>query len=331
MKTLLLKKDEVSRLISVTEVIAAVEEAYKAFSSDQVEQPDYMGIDLPSPRGEIDFKLGYYKANEIISMKASSGGFIDNPTAHGVPNGMATIFLFDARSGALICVMDGSLILGLRTGASGAVSVKALARKNATTVASIGTGNQARMQIRSINEIMKIEEIHAWDSNPDTLFKYKTDIESELGIPVMMANSKKEAVEQADILVTTTRGRGSLVEAGWVRPGTHIVAIGTDQQGKQELDPEIFRNAKLVVDSMAQCTEKGETWHPLNKNIITKDDIHGEIGEILLGRKPGRESDDEITIFDSTGMAIQDNTTASKIYHNAIANNVGTFFQFFEQ
>ncbi|ANL44113.1 ornithine cyclodeaminase domain-containing protein (plasmid) [Rhizobium phaseoli] len=141
MKTLLLKKDEVSRLISVTEVIAAVEEAYKAFSSDQVEQPDYMGIDLPSPRGEIDFKLGYYKANEIISMKASSGGFIDNPTAHGVPNGMATIFLFDARSGALICVMDGSLILGLRTGASGAVSVKALARKNATTVASIGTGN----------------------------------------------------------------------------------------------------------------------------------------------------------------------------------------------
>ncbi|MBX4958768.1 ornithine cyclodeaminase family protein [Rhizobium lentis] len=331
MKTLLLKKDEVSRLISVTEVIAAVEEAYKAFSSDQVEQPDYMGIDLPSPRGEIDFKLGYYKANEMISMKASSGGFIDNPTAHGVPNGMATIFLFDARSGSLICVMDGSLILGLRTGASGAVSVKALARKNATTVASIGTGNQARMQIRSINEIMKIEEIHAWDSNPDTLFKYKTDIESELGIPVMMANSKREAVEQADILVTTTRGKGSLVEADWVRPGTHIVAIGTDQQGKQELDPEIFRNAKLVVDSIAQCTEKGETWHPLNKNIITKDDIHGEIGEILLGRKPGRESDDEITIFDSTGMAIQDNTTASRIYHNAIAYNVGTFFRFFEQ
>ncbi len=275
MKTLLLKKDEVSRLISVTEVIAAVEEAYKAFSSDQVEQPDYMGIDLPSPRGEIDFKLGYYKANEIISMKASSGGFIDNPTAHGVPNGMATISLFDARSGALICVMDGSLILGLRTGASGAVSVKALARKNATVVASIGTGNQARMQIRSINEIMKIEELHAWDNNPDTLFKYKTDIESELGIPVTVAKSKEDAVRQADILVTTTRGKGSLVEADWIRPGTHIVAIGTDQQGKQELDPEIFRNAKLVVDSIAQCTEKGETWHPLNKNIITKDDIHG--------------------------------------------------------
>ncbi|ASY57758.1 Ornithine cyclodeaminase [Sinorhizobium sp. CCBAU 05631] len=330
MKTLLLKKDEVRRLIGMTEVIGAVEEAYKGFNSDQVEQPDYIGIDLPSPRGEIDFKLGYYKANEVISMKASSGGFVDNPTAHGVPNGMATIFLFDARSGALICVMDGSLILGLRTGASGAVSVRALARKEARKITSIGTGNQARMQIRAINEIMKIEEIHAWDNHPDTLSRYKTDIESEFGIPVIMANSKKEAVEQADILITTTRGKGSLVEADWVKPGTHIVAIGTDQRGKQELDPEIFRNAKLVVDSISQCTEKGETWHPLDRNIITRNDIHGEIGEVLLGQKPGRESDDEITIFDSTGMAVQDNTTASKIYQNAIANNVGTFFQFFE-
>lgn len=330
MKTLLLKKDEVRRLIGMTEVIGAVEEAYKAFNSDQVEQPDYIGMHLPSPRGEIDFKLGYYKANEVISMKASSGGLIDNPAAHGVPNGMGTILLFDARSGALICVMDGSLITGLRTGAAGAVSVKALARKNARTIASVGTGNQARMQIRAINEIMKIGEIHAWDRNPDTLSKYQTDIESEFGIPVIMANSKKEAVEQADILITTTRGKGSLVEADWVKPGTHIVAIGTDQHGKQELNPELFRNAKIIVDSISQCTEKGETWHPLNKNIIAKDDIHGEIGEVLLGRKPGRESDDEITIFDSTGMAIQDNTTAGKIYQNAIANNVGTFFQFFE-
>jgi ornithine cyclodeaminase/alanine dehydrogenase len=330
MKTLLLKKGEVSKLICMKEVIGTVEEAYKAFNSNQVEQPDYIGIHLPSPRGEIDFKLGYYKANEVISMKASSGGFIHNPTAHGVPSGMGTILLFDARSGAVMCVMDGSLITGLRTGASGAVSVKALAKKNAKKIASVGTGNQARMQIRAINEVMKIEEIHAWSRTPDTLSKYKTDIEREFGIPVIVASSKKEAVEQADILITTTRGRGELVDADWVKPGTHIVAIGTDQRGKQELDPELFRTAKIIVDSITQCTEKGETWHPLNRNIITKDDIHAEIGEILLGRKPGRESDEEITIFDSTGMAIQDNTTASKIYENAIGNNVGTFFQFFE-
>ncbi|PDS59927.1 ornithine cyclodeaminase family protein [Rhizobium anhuiense] len=329
MKTLLLKKEEVSRLICMKEVIGTVEEAYAAFNSDTVEQPDYTSIHLPPPRGEIDFKLGYNKTNEMISMKASSGGFIENQAAHGVPSGMGTILLFDARSCALICIMDGSLITGLRTGAAGAVSAKALARRDAKKIASIGTGYQARMQIQAIKEVMKIEEIHAWDSTPETLSKYKMDIESEFGISVIVANSKKEAVEQADILITTTRGKGSLVEAAWVKPGTHIVAIGTDQQGKQELDPEIFRNAKVVVDSIAQCTEKGETWHPLNKNVISRDDIHGEIGEILLGKKPGRENNIEVTIFDATGMAIQDNTTASRIYRNAIERNVGTFFQFF--
>jgi len=328
MKTLLLTKAEVGRLISMKEVIATVEEAYEAYNSGQVVQPPYMGIHLPPPRGEIDFKVGYHKSGEMISMKASSGGFIDNPAAHGVPTGMGTILLFDARSCALVCVMDGSLITGLRTGAAGAISVKALARKNANTITSIGTGNQARMQIRAIREVLKIESIHAWHSNPDTLSRYKADIESELGIAVVAESSKKAAVEQADILITTTRGKGSLVEASWIKPGTHIVAIGTDQRGKQELDPEIFRNAKIVNDSIEQCTEKGETWHPLDRNIISRDDIHAEIGEILLGRKPGRESEDEVTIFDSTGMAIQDNTTAARIYGNAMERKVGTFFEF---
>lgn len=328
MKTLLLSKEEVGRLISMEEVIGSVEEAYKAFSGGQVVQPDYIGIHLPEPRGEIDFKVGYCMTNEIISMKASSGGFLDNPTAHGVPNGMGTVLLFDARSCALICVMDGSLLTGLRTGASGAVSVKALARKNAKKITTIGTGNQARMQIRAISLVMQIEEIHAWSRNPETLARFKADIEGEFDIPVILADSKKEAVEQADILITTTRGKGPLVEASWVKPGTHIIAIGTDMKGKQELDPEIFRHAKIVNDSISQCIDKGETWHPLSAKIITLDDIHGEIGEILLGTKPGRENDEEITIFDSTGMAIQDNTTAEKIYRNALENNIGTFFAF---
>jgi ornithine cyclodeaminase/alanine dehydrogenase len=327
MKTLLLNKENVGSLIRMDEVIGTVEEAYKAFSSGQVNQPPYTCIHLP-PSGEIDFKISHSAANEIISMKASSGGFPNNPTDHGVPSGMGTILLFDARSCALICVMDGSLLTGLRTGAAGAVSVKALARKNAKTVTSIGTGNQARMQIRAIHEVMKIEEIHAWDHHPENLARYKADIEREFGIPVVMASSMQAAVEQADILITTTRGKGALVQAAWVQPGTHIVAMGTDTYGKQELEPEIFRHAKIVNDSTAQCIEKGETWHPLNQNIITQAHIHAEIGEILLGKKPGRETDQEITIFDSTGMAIQDNTTAARIYRNAIASQSGTTFEF---
>ncbi|WP_343593323.1 ornithine cyclodeaminase family protein [Paracidovorax wautersii] len=328
MKTLLLNKEDVAGLIHMKEVIATVEEAYKAFNSGQVTQPPYTCLHLPPPRGDIDFKLSYNAANEIISMKASSGGFPNNPTEHGVPSGMGTVLLFDARTCALICVMDGSLLTGLRTGAAGAVSVKALARKNAKTVTSIGTGNQARMQIRAIREVMEIEAIHAWDHHPETAARYQADIEREFGIPVVVEDTKQAAVEQADILVTTTRGKGSLVEAAWVRPGTHIVAIGTDTYGKQEFEPEIFKGAKIVNDSIAQCIEKGETWHPLDRNIIRREDIHAELGEILLGTRPGRETEDEITIFDSTGMAIQDNTTAASIYRNAVARNAGTPFSF---
>lgn len=327
-KTLLLKKQEVAGLICMNEVIDAVEEAFKAFNSNQVVQPDYIGIHLDPPRGEIDFKLGYNQGNEIISMKASSGGFPNNPTTYAVPSGMGTLLLFDARTCALICVMDGSLITGLRTGAAGAVSVKALARKDSRKITSIGTGNQARMQVRAIHEVMKIEAIHAWAPTQASLTRYKDDIERELGIPVVMADSKQAAVEQADILITTTRGKGPVVAADWVKPGTHIIAIGTDAKGKQEFDPEIFRGAKVVVDSIRQCAEKGETQHPLRANIMTRDGIHAEIGEILLGTKPGRVHEDEITIFDSTGMAIQDNTTAARIYQNAIARKVGTFFEF---
>lgn len=328
MRTLLLNKEQVGRLICMKDVIGAVEEAYKAFNSDLVNQPPYTCIHLPPPRGEIDFKIGYCEANEMISMKASSGGFPNNLAEHGVPSGMGTILLFDARTCALVCVMDGSLITGLRTGAAGAVSVKVLARQNARKITSIGTGKQARMQIRAIHHVMKIEEIHAWDHHPENLDRYKADIEGEFDIPVVMARSMQAAVEQADILITTTRGKGALVEAAWIQPGTHIVAMGTDTYGKQELEPEIFRHAKIVNDSTARCIEKGETWHPLHQNIITQANIHAEIGEILLGQKAGRETEDEITIFDSTGMAIQDNTTAAKIYRNAIASGTGTTFEF---
>lgn len=330
MNTLLLTKQEVSQLISTDDVIDAVEEAYKAYNSNLVEQPDYIGLHLPAPRGEIDFKTSYYKTNALISMKASSGGFAENPARHGLPSGMGTVILFDAQSGALCCVMDGSLITGLRTGASGAVSVKALARNNAKNIAMIGTGNQARMQIRAIARVMQIAQIHAWSRTPATRLAFKKDIESEFGIPVIMAESCQAAVEHADIVITTTRGKGPLVDASWIKPGTHIIAIGTDQRGKQEFDPQIFSRAKVVVDSLPQCTQKGETWHALDRNIIGENAIHAEIGEILLGNKPGRENEAEITFFDSTGLSIQDNTTAGKIYRNAIEKGVGTRFAFFE-
>lgn len=247
---------------------------------------------------------------------------------YGLPNGMGTILLFDSRNGALLCVMDGSLLTGLRTGASGAVSVKALARRDARTIAAIGLGNQARMQIRYIKDILDIKTIHAWHPEISRANEYKKNIENHFNIPVIVELSAKSALEQADVLITTTRGKGPVVDAAWVKPGTHVIAIGTDQKGKRELDPRLFVDAKIVVDSLMQCVTKGETANALAANIINENHIHAEIREILLGNKQGRTTDEEITIFDSTGMAMQDNTTAYAIYHEALAHNIGTKFAF---
>ncbi len=311
MKTLLLTKDDVAQVVSMKDAIEAVEEGYKAFNSGNVMQPDFIAMPFEAPRGELDFKAGYYSGSEIISLKASSGGYVNNPDEYGLPAGMNTVLLWDARNCALLCIMEGGYITGYRTGAAGAISVKYLARKDAHIVSSIGTGNQARNQIRAISQVMDIKEIHAFDNYKPSLESFKKDIETELNIPVILEETKQAAVEKADVLVTTTRGKGSVVEASWVKKGTHIVA-------------------KVVNDSISQCISRGETQHPIEKGIITKDDIYAEIGEIALGEKAGRTNDEEITIFDSTGMAIQDNMQAYKLYTAALEKGLGTEFEFFK-
>lgn len=326
MATLLLTKEQVRGLIRMPDVIAAVADAFRAFSGGEVEQPPYMGLHMSQSGAEIDFKACYHAGMERLSLKASSGGFRDNPGRFALPNGMGTVLLFDGSSGALLCAMDGSLLTGFRTGAAGAVSVRAMARADARVLAMIGTGNQARMQVRAIREVIEIDHIHAWGRSAEGLAAFKTDIEAEFGLPVIPAASAQHAVAEADIVVTTTRASGVVLQAGWLRPGTHVVAIGADQKGKQELAPDIFRTARIIADSRAQCREKGEVQHAIRAGLVA--DVHAEIGEVLLGHAAGRETRDQITIFDSTGMAIQDTTTAALILQLAQERRIGTPFDF---
>ena len=165
-QTLLLNKSQVGQLLNMKDTIAVVEDGYRAFSGGQVQQPDYMSIHQDAPRGEIDFKAGYCQGNESISIKCSSGAFAENPEKYGVPTGMGTILVFDGRTCALLCAMDGSLITGFRTGAAGAISCRLLARKDAKSAASIGTGNQARNQLRALQLTHPVEEVWAWTRCP---------------------------------------------------------------------------------------------------------------------------------------------------------------------
>lgn len=329
MKTLLLKKSEVKSLLNMKDVIASVEEGYKAFCSGQVIQPDIVSIEIPESSGEMDVKAGYSKSSRMISVKCASG-FYDNQRTTNLPNSLSTVLLFDGSTGFPLCIMDGSLITGYRTGAAGAVSAKLLARKDSKTVAVIGTGEQARMQVLALKEILDFERITVWGRAAEQAALYKQEMEPALKCSVDIAETPEAAVKEADIVITTTPGKSPLVMREWIRPGTHIIAVGADMEGKQELDAELFRGAKIVVDNIRQCITRGETQNPLRLGVITPENVHCEIGQILLGEKPGRESDTELTIFDTTGMAVQDNATAAKIYARALELNLGQYYDFME-
>ena len=329
MKTLLLKKSEVMQLLNMKDVIASVEEGFKAFCSGQVIQPDIVSVELPEQNGEMDIKAGYSESTKMISVKCASG-FYDNQKTSVLPNSLSTVLLFDGRTGFPLCIMDGSQITGYRTGAAGAVSAKLLARKDSKKVAVIGTGEQSRMQTRSLKAVLDFEKIQIWGRSAEQLASYQIEMEKEIGCIVEISETPEEAVSSADIIITTTPSKVPVIKKEWVRAGTHIIAVGADMEGKQELEASLFGGAKIVVDNLSQCITRGETQNPLKSGVIKIEDIYCEIGQILLGQKPGRENDSEITIFDTTGMAVQDNVTAVKIYERALALGLGAYYDFTE-
>jgi alanine dehydrogenase len=330
METLLLNKEEVSSLIDLDAIRAAVEEGYRSFNSGLVVQPKIMDVALPGTHEGVDFKGGLDMGSGYITLKASSGGYDNNPKL-GLPTGMNTVMLFEAKTCALKCVMDGTFITGCRTAAAGAISVKYLARADAEKLCVIGAGSQARRQLKAMMRVRKLTEVRAWDALPEFLDAYVKEMSVETGLNIRKCRTAEEAVRGADIVVTTTRGRsGPIVKKEWIQPGTHIAAIGADASDKQELDADVFAGAKVVCDSTNLCVERGETHNAVKAGIIRPEDIHAEIGEIILGGKPGRENSDEVTIFDTVGMAIQDIVTAAMLYKGALEKGIGTRYEFFK-
>ncbi len=328
MDTLLLNKSEVGSLIDLDAVLKAVEEGYCSFNRGQVVQPDFMHIVKPGTHSGFDFKGGLDMSGGYITIKASSGGYPDNPKI-GLPTGMNTVLLFDAHTSALKCIMDGTWITGCRTAAAGAISVKYLARKNADKLCIIGAGNQARRQLRAIKRVRDLKEVAVWSYREEEVRKFAEEMAQETGLNIQGYATAEAAVKIADIVVTTTVGRrGPIVKKEWLKPGTHIAAIGADMPDKQELYIDIFKGAKIINDSIGLCIKNGDTHHAIEEKVISVDDIYGEIGEIILGVKPGRENDEEITVFDTVGRAIQDNVTAAFLYKAALEKGLGIYYDF---
>jgi alanine dehydrogenase len=313
LKVLLFTKQEVEKLISMRDAIDAVERAFKSKALGKVQMPPKPYVYFNKYGGDFRTMPAYLEEEDIVGVKIVNV-HPKNPKKYGLPSVMAVILLLDPKTGAPLSVMDGTWLTNLRTGAGGAVAAKNLARKDSSVVGMIGAGAQARTQLRGLCEVFKIKLCKVMEPNVEKVKKYSEEMSKELGIEVKPVESIEETVRDSDVVVTTTPVASPIVKSEWISPGTHINAIGADAPGKEELDPAILKKAKVVVDDIEQASHGGEINVPLSQGLISSADIYAELGDIMIGKKQGRTSADEITVFDSTGLAIQDVSTAHHVY-----------------
>lgn len=300
-------------VMSPERAVTVMREAFAADGEGKTRVPPVINLDVPAARGEFHIKTAYIEGVPYVAVKVASG-FYDNPR-RGLPSGSGLMALFDASTGLPAALLfDNGFLTDIRTAAAGALAADLLAGRSVGTVGVIGSGVQARLQVRCLSTVRTISRVVAWSPTPQHLERYCRDMAAE-GFTAIPAASAEEVCRAADVLITATPSRKPLVQADWLKPGAHITALGSDSPGKQELDPECFDRADLVVvDRFAQCSAFGELKHALDAGLLTRNDVHGELGAIAAGRKPGRSSDSEITIVDLTGVGFQDTAIASAAY-----------------
>ena len=304
--TLLLTRRDVADLLTIDDCIDAVENAFRMLGRGEVPRPAIAGVHADG--GAFHIKAAI--AGHRFAAKMNSNFFNAVPRIKGV------IVLCDAVDGRMLAVMDSIEITILRTGAATAVAAKHLARENARTALICGCGNQGRIQAHALQRVRKLDRIFAFDSNRDAAANFAQEIGAE-AVP---------APTWADIVVTCTPSRAPFLHH--VQPGTFIAAVGADSEDKQELAPELMASSKVVTDVTDQCATIGDLHHALAAGTMRREDVYAELSEVVAGRKGGRESDDEVIIFDSTGMALQDVAAAAIVYERALAAGRGTPFEF---
>jgi len=326
MEVLLLSEQEVADLISVEEVMEAVELAFKENALGYAQNPPKVYLNFPKYNGDLRVMPAYLERQDIASVKIVSV-HPDNLQKFGVSTVRGLIFLLDPRNGSVLSIMDGRHITAMRTAAAGGIAAKYLANKNSKIAAFIGAGAQARTQLLALFSVCpSLEIIRVWDISPRAVDIFISDMKTKANqTKLSIADNIAEAVQGADIVVTTTPSKKPLILDSWVSDGTHFNCIGADAPGKEELDPKIMKRAKIIVDNYEQACHSGEVNVPLSKGIISKEDIWAELGEVLIGKKAGRTSTQEITVFDTTGIAVQDAITAKLVYMKALHSKRGSF------
>jgi len=311
--TLLLTRADVERLLTPDACIGAVEDAFRRHALGETSPPGILGMHIGA--GSFHVKAAGLDGAFAAKLNANFPG---NP-ARGLPTIQGVVIVSDAQDGRLLALMDSMAITALRTAAATAVAAKYLSRESSETLLICGCGAQAPAQLAALLAVRRPKRVLAYDQDPARA--------ARLAGATAVSNLVK-AVAESDIVVTCTTARRYFVARDMVRPGTFIAAVGADHEEKQEIEPQLMARATIVTDLTEQAAAIGDLHHAIDAGVMSRDDVHAQLGEVVAGRKPGRARDDEITIFDSTGTGLQDAAAAIAVYRRASQERSGLTFDF---
>lgn len=322
---LILSREEIEPLISMSQTIDIMKQAFMEYASHKTKVPVRTPISVEKKKGQALFMPAYLEETEGLGLKVVTV-FPENhkkgqPTIYGV------ILLNDVETGKPLALMDASYITALRTGAVSGLATAYLAKQDAKVVTVFGAGKQARTQLEAVCAVREIERVHIFDYDHKAALVYKQDMEKVLPriqIDVLKEQDKNGAVTESDIIITATTSKEPVFDGRYLEPGTHINAVGSFRSDMQEVDSITLQKSKIIVDSLqAVLDEAGDIIIPLSKKVIQQNDIMGELGDIFLNNTEGRINDEEITYFKSVGLAIQDISVGKYIYDQAKTHNIG--------
>jgi alanine dehydrogenase len=319
--TLILTRQDIAGLMNFSGYVSAVEAAFRFYVESQALLPGLLHIDALD--GAFHIKAaGVRQPRSYVAVKIN-GNFAQNMERFGLPTIQGAIILCDGANGAPLAFMDSIEITINRTGAATALGARYLARPDSVEATICGCGTQGRIQLVALKHVLPLKQVYAFDINQATAQAFAQQMSGELGIPVSPVTMLREAVRQSDVIVTCTTSRQPFLGNDDVPPGAFVAAVGADSSDKQELDSELLVGNTLVVDILEQCATIGEVHHGIRHGLISRADVHAELGELITGRKVGRTSPDEITILDTTGTALQDVAAAAVIYERARDAGIG--------
>jgi alanine dehydrogenase len=324
--TRLLRRSDIESLLSLRDCIDAVDEIFRLQGEGRVPAPGILGVRATG--GGLHVKAGLLLGNRNYFVAKLNANFPGNNARFGLPTVQGVIVVFDAESGAPLAILDSIDVTLKRTAAASAVAAKYLARKDSSVATICGCGQQGRAQLRAVLLVLPLTKIYAFDVNEHAAINLRNELSPELKIDIELVRDLAGAIQQSDVCITCTTANESFVCKEDARPGTFIAAVGADNEHKQEIDPALIASAKVVADSLEQSCAIGDVHHAIAKGLMRKEDVYAELCEIVAGQKIGRVADDEIIVFDSTGIAIEDAVAAADVYERALADGIGTDFDF---